>query len=71
MASRIEAALPTFPVAAADQSRVAFMPDTSWSVSGLPQADPGDNMKPQFRCRGDDYLDTSSAIHTFAFLVPT
>ena len=35
-ASRIGVGLPTFPAAAADQARVAFMPDTTWPVSGHP-----------------------------------
>src|SRR5215207_10785902 len=33
---RIGVGLPTFPAAAADQARVAFMPDTTWPVSGHP-----------------------------------
>src|SRR6266545_7143628 len=33
---RIRAGLPTFHAAAADQARVAFMPDTTWPISGHP-----------------------------------
>src|SRR5450756_242601 len=34
----IGACLPTFHAAAADQARVAFMPDTDWPVNGHPPA---------------------------------
>ena len=34
--SRIGTGLPTFHAAAADRARVAFMPDTTWPVSGHP-----------------------------------
>src|SRR5664279_5331214 len=34
--SRISTRLPTFPVAAADQARAAFTPDTTWPVNGFP-----------------------------------
>src|SRR5215210_652116 len=33
---RIGAGLPTFHTAAADQARVAFMPDTTWPIDGHP-----------------------------------
>ena len=33
---RIGAGLPTFHAAAADQARVAFMPDTTWPIGGHP-----------------------------------
>jgi hypothetical protein len=32
--------------------------------AGTRQAHPGDNLKPRFRCRVDNHLDTSSAIHS-------
>ena len=32
--------------------------------AGSRQAYPGDNLKPRFRCRVDNHLDTSSAIHS-------
>jgi hypothetical protein len=60
--SRVEACLPTFRTEAADRTHVAYMPDTTWPVSGLP---PGSSqaflLRPGFDATYLGY-DTSTAI---------
>src|SRR5674476_407467 len=58
----IGACLPTFHAAAADQARVAFMPDTVRPVNGHPPDSSRAKRTPRFRCHILAF-DTSSAIH--------
>jgi hypothetical protein len=56
--------LPTFHAAAADQDRVAYMPDATWPVNGHPpDSSQGPNQHPGFDVTDFSYFDTSSAIH--------
>jgi len=62
--SSIRAGLPTFHAAAADQARVAFMPDTTWPISGHPPGSSREQPETRFRCHVVNHLDTSTAIHS-------
>src|SRR5664279_403305 len=59
----IGACLPTFHAAAADQDRVAFMPDTAWPVNGHPPDSSRDCVNTPVLMSHIWYFDTSSAIH--------
>jgi hypothetical protein len=60
---RIGTHLPTFRAEAADQARVASMPDTVWPVAGLPPDSSRFQKEARFRCHLIRF-DTSSAIHS-------
>src|SRR5665811_1984248 len=64
--------LPTFHAAAADQDRVAFMPDTAWPVNGHPpDSSQGPNQRPGFDVTYSVFRHFSSDSLAFAFLIPT
>src|ERR1035438_10070886 len=68
----IVAWLPTFHAAAADQDRVAFMPDTVRPVNGHPpDSSQGPNQRPGFDATYSVFRHFSSDSLTFAFLIPT
>jgi len=60
----IRVGLPTFRAAAADQARVAFMPDTTWPVSGHPPGSSREQPEAPVSMSCGYHLDTSTAIHS-------